>query len=379
MDSLTVVIDNGSGYIKGGLNVDDKPSVVFPTLVGTYRHKENSRLFVGDEAMFHESELSIYHPIDHGHISNWDMVQNIWNYTLKCVDEKRVATDVLLTEPPLCSTSHRIKMGQMFFEYYDFLNINISVSGLMSIYANGITTGLVLDIGEGVTQCLPIFDGYIEKNSIIRTDFGGEELTMYLQKLICDNGYTMTTRKNFEYVKFMKENLCFCSMNPAKDQLRDDLGKTFTLPDGDVLRDGYNEVEISHERFYVPEALFNPEICHRDTISIPELIWKSILSCPIENRKILSSCIVLSGGSTLFPNLTQRLEMELKNEAPSNARDVLKVYAKPNRAILAWCGAQIFSQPELRPIQQALWISKDEYEEIGENIFLTKAAINLTS
>eukprot|EP00366_Plasmodium_knowlesi_P001610 XP_002259107.1 actin, putative [Plasmodium knowlesi strain H] len=374
MDKQTVVIDNGSGYIKAGLNAYDEPSIVFPTIVGLHRNSEDKASYVGDEAIFREADLSFYRPIDHGHISDWDLARIVWEYAIKCVDKNRSVESILLTEPPLCSTSHRTKMGEIFFEDFDYKNINISVSGLMSIYATGLTTGLVLDIGDGVTQCIPVFDGYIEKNSIIRSDFGGEELSMFLQKLICDIGYSMTTRKNFEYIKTMKETLCFCSLNPPKDQLREDLSVTYTLPDGDVLRDGYNSVELSHERFYVPEALFNPLICQRDSLSIVDIVWKSILLCPIENRKTLTSYIVLSGGSSLFPNLVERLEREVKNNAPESARSAVKVHAHENRAIMAWCGARIFSQPEIRQAQEGLWISKEEYEEIGSNIFLIKVS-----
>ncbi|CXI45638.1 actin-like protein, putative [Plasmodium berghei] len=378
MDNNTIVIDNGSGYMKVGLNTHNLPAIVFPTVVGNSRNKDVNQTYVGDEAFFHESELSIYRPFDHGHISDWDLANNIWDYAISCVDPNKSVKSALLTEPPLCSISHRKNMGEIFFENFGFESINISVSGLMSIYAAGLTTGLVLDIGEGVTQCIPIFDGYIEKNSVIRSDFGGEELTMFMQKLICDIGYNMTTRKSYEYVKIMKETLCFCSLNPPKDQLRDDLTVTYTLPDGDVLRDGYSTIEISHERFYVPEALFNPLLCHRDNLSISDIVCKSILSCPIENRKILSSYIILSGGCSLFPNLVERLEREIKNNSPENARSAVKVHAHENRGIMAWCGAQIFSQPELRDAQRGVWVSKDEYEEIGDNIFLIKATLKLT-
>lgn len=376
MENPTIIIDNGSGYIKAGLNTYDEPSLIFPTLIGHHRHQEHSELFVGYDALKNELDLSIYHPIDHGHISNWDYVEKIWDYTLKNVGFGDKIKDVLLTEPPLSSTHHRTKMGEMFFEHFKVENLNMSVSGLMSIYANGITTGMVLDIGEGITQCMCLFDGYIEKNSVIRSDFGGEELTMYLQKLICDNGYTMTTRRNFEYVKTMKETLCFCSLHPAIDQNREDLSVTYKLPDGDVLRDGYDEVEISHERFYVPEALFNPTLCHRDNPSITDIVCRCLQNSPIQNRKVLSSCIVLSGGSTLFPNLAERLETEVKNKSPSNARSTIKVYAHEKRAIMAWYGAKIFSNQLLRSSQQAYWISKEEYEDIGPNIFLTKSALN---
>ncbi|VWU50058.1 actin-like protein, putative [Hepatocystis sp. ex Piliocolobus tephrosceles] len=375
MDEPTLIIDNGSGFIKVGPNTLDEPTMVFTSVIGKNRINEDGDMYVGDEALYHESELSIYRPIDHGHISDWDLAQTLWEYTISCTDKTRKIKSALLTEPPLCSTTHRTKMGEMFFEYFDFDKINIAVSGLMSLYASGLTTGLVLDIGEGVTQCIPAFDGYIEKNSIIRSDFGGEELTMFLQKLICDIGYSATTRKNIEYIKHIKETLCFCSLNPPADEKRKDLSVTYTLPDGDILRDGYNSIEISQERFYVPELLFNPHICHRDCLGIADIVWKSILSCPIENRKPLTSRIVLSGGSSLFPNLVERIEKEIKNNAPENARSYVQVYAGEKREIMAWLGANIFSQPALASVHEGLWISKDEYLEMGSKVFLLKATL----
>ncbi|PHJ15070.1 actin like protein alp1 [Cystoisospora suis] len=61
---------------------------------------------------------------------------------------------------------------------------------------------------------------------------------MYLQKILCDMGYPMTTRDDYEHVRVIKETLCFCSLNPAEDQNREDLEKTYHLPDGLTLRDG---------------------------------------------------------------------------------------------------------------------------------------------
>lgn len=61
----------------------------------------------------------------------------------------------------------------------------------------GRTTGLVVEIGEGVTQVVPVHEGFMDKTAIRRSDFGGQEITMYLQKLLCDNGYQMTCRDDF--------------------------------------------------------------------------------------------------------------------------------------------------------------------------------------
>lgn len=391
---VTAIIDNGSGYIKAGTSVDDHPSAVFPTLVGRPRRRfidlytkdapegipEEGTVFVGEEAIANRHHLSFTYPIDHGHIDNWVDMEEVWNKTYSLLGLEASEHPVLVTEPPLCSLRHREKMAEMFFEVYNVPELNISVTGLMAIYGTGRTTGFVLDIGEGITQCVPVFDGYLEKASVKRSDFGGQELQMYLQKILCDMGYPMTTRDDYEHVRVIKETLCFCSSNPAEDQLRDDLEKTYHLPDGLTLRDGCTtKITLGPERFYPPEALFNPQLCGRDNPSLIDLVWSSIMACPIENRKSLIGSVVLSGSSSLFPGFPERLEQELKNTAPPQARPHVHVLSHPSRGSLVWQGARLYCQPSIRPMQDHLWVSHQEWEEVGMKIVARKAALKITS
>ncbi|PFH37538.1 actin like protein ALP1 [Besnoitia besnoiti] len=381
----TVVIDNGSGYMKAGLSSDEQPSVVFPTIVGRPRRRfaelyakgdgadGSSAVFVGEEAIANRHHLSFTYPIDHGHIDNWVDMEEVWNKTYSMLGVQPSEHALLVTEPPLCSLRHREKMAEMFFETYNAPELNISVTGLMAIYGTGRTTGFVLDIGEGITQCVPVFDGYLEKASVKRSDFGGQELQMYLQKILCDMGYPMTTRDDYEHVRVIKETLCFCSLNPAEDQNREDLEKTYHLPDGLTLRDGVTTKVLP------PEALFNPQLCGRDNPSLIDLVWSSIMACPIESRKSLVGSIVLSGGSSMFPGFPERLEQELKNTSPPQARPHVHVLSHPSRGSLVWQGARLYCQPAMRPMQDHLWISRQEWDEIGMKIVAKKAALRITS
>lgn len=385
MEGPTVIIDNGSGYIKAGTNQEDLPSVFFPTVVGfprkrfedEYKDKPlNERVFVGEQAIANRQHLTIVNPIDHGHIDDWEQMGFVWQHIYDQLALNPSSCAALVTEPPNCSVAHRNKLAESFLEGFQVQELNMSVTGLMAIYGTGKTTGMVVDIGEGVTQCVPVFDGYLETASLKRSDFGGQEVQMYLQKILCDMGYSMTTRDDFEHVRVIKETLCYCALDPASEQQRTDLEKSYHLPDGLTLRDGETtEITLGAERFYPAEALFNPQLCGRDNPSLTDLIWSSVRACHIESRKSLVANVVLCGGSSMFPGFPERLELELKNTSPPQARELVKVESPPERQFLVWQGARTFCDPNLRPMQDHLWITKAEWEEVGTRIVAQKAAI----
>ncbi|EKX73855.1 actin, putative [Theileria equi strain WA] len=379
-DEQCVIIDNGSGTIKVGLTGSSTPSFAIPSVIGTPRAKFKEKMedeYYGDEAIDNIDFLSLEYPIDHGHISDFDAMEKLWDYSFKRLGIHSDCRPALLTEPPFCSPNHRIKMAEIFFEKFNVDDLNISVSGLLAMYGLGRLTGTILDIGEGVTQCLPVIEGYIEKGSIQRVDFGGLELTMYLQKMLCERGYYLTSRADFELVRKIKEEHCFCSLDPYKDENRSDLHSRYTLPDGSVLRDGEtNEIELTLEKFYVCEALFNPTIVHSDAPSIVKTVWNAITNSPIQQRTTLTDNIFISGGSSLFENIDKRLEMELRDIAPPGGRSKIKVTAPPDRHTLSWKGGSILSEPNLKDISSSKWISKMDWEESGAEIVLQKSGFD---
>ena len=77
-------------------------------------------------------------------------------------------------------------------------------------------------------------------------------------------------------------------------------------------------------------------------------------------RKDLYANVVLSGGTTMFTGIGERMTKELTALAPSTMK--IKVVAPPERKYSVWIGGSILSS--LSTFQQ-MWISKGYLEHLG--------------
>lgn len=373
LEKPTIIIDNGSGHVKAGLSGDEAPCCVFPALVGRPKHgtmmpgSDKRDYYMGEEAISKKGVLSLSYPIEHGIVKDWTDMEKIWHYTF--YDALRVNPEehaIVVSEAPMNPRKNRERMVEMLFEKFSVPASYIVIQAVMSLYSYGRTTGAVVDSGDGVTHVVPVYEGFALPHAIQRLDLAGRDLSEYMIKVLTESGVAMTSSAEKEIVRDMKETCCYfveddyaAAMKAAQERPTD-FEKIYVLPDG-------NKVNLTTERFRVPEVMFDPMIAGRELPGMHQATFKCITSCDIDLRRDLFRNIVLSGGNTMFPGIDVRLTKELKALAPQKI-DV-KVVANPQRRYIVWMGASIVTQ--LSSFQKML-IWKSEYDELGPAIVHSK-------
>lgn len=219
-DEPVIVIDMGSSSVKAGYSGDDVPVSIFPSVMQKWAPGIDAI-----EAEFaHESSPN--HPIFRGAVKDWDQLEKLWRTTL---DEIGLispeSASVMLVESPKCVFDDRKKWAELLFETFRVPSICVGNSSVLSLFAAGRTTGLVVECGAGITSTVPVFEGLTLTHAAITSDYGGQDISNELRNVLLDRKYTIDLADS----RILKERMTFAHVNADNNGQSI---RSFSLPDG---------------------------------------------------------------------------------------------------------------------------------------------------
>ncbi|KAJ3424892.1 actin-5c-related [Anaeramoeba flamelloides] len=340
----TVIIDNGTGSIKAGFGGEEFPHYVFPTVVG---YPKEGKKFIGDQLSKSKTKLKLVYPIKRGLITKWQEMEELWDYTFK--QKLKVEPEnarLFLTEPPLETNENREKKCQVLFETFGLNSLALNIQPVLSLYSFSKQNGVVLEIGTVIPE------------TINKLHLGGKDITKYLIKLLNEEKKEekkLCFEGDWDLIKTIKEKMCFVSTNPNIEENKrplKQLTKTFQSKNSTFT--------LSKNRYLATEILFNPQLIKRENEpNITSLITKSVEQCDERIHSEIYHSIVITGGSSGFNGLKERVEMELKTLLGNRSFNVI---LPVDTTISAWVGASMLSVAQNF---QESWFTKQQYNEMG--------------
>jgi len=298
-----------------------------------------------------------------------------------------------MVEPSFNTRQNREKLTEIAFEKYETPALFVAKDAVLSCFASGRATGLVVDSGGGKTSVVPIYDGYALQQAIVKTNIGGDKLDKELLRLLSvkypktpivpsyqinkrdigggkykvafqDFPLTHPSYKNYminNVVADIRHSICQVHEGPFDAYHTTVLSQSYEFPDGNII-------ELGIERLSVPDILFStdPKIIsevEKPLTPLQKMIYQSISLCDHEIRKEFITGIILNGGNTLYPGFYERLANELSPLMTPKAKVILN--SPLERRYGAWIGGSIMAS--LGSFHQ-LWMSKSEYEERGKSL-----------
>ncbi|XP_024383760.1 actin-related protein 4 [Physcomitrium patens] len=417
-----IVFDLGSHSCRSGYAGEDQPKSVFPSAVGSAESlgantdKEAKKpgqaevakvrkLYAGVQALgYRRDHMEVLPAMKGGLVADWDVVESLWDHAFRdrlLIDPKE--HPMLIAEPSFNTQQHREKMVELMFERYDVPALFLAKNAVLTSFASGRATSLVVDCGGGsviLGSVAAVHDGYVLQKAVVRSPIGGEVLTDCLQRTLEAKGIIIRPRFSFkrkeirlgEYelipldppnttdsyyayaqraiVADIKESICRVPDSAFDDSSYANIPTTpYELPDGQII-------EVGADRFKISDILFNPTIIQTipgmenfsteagtTFYGLPQMVIESINKCDVDLRRELFNSVMLAGGTAAMHQMKERLEKDLMEEAPPAAR--VKVLASGNaleRRFSVWIGGSILAS--MGSFQQ-MWFSKAEYEEHG--------------
>lgn len=370
-----IVLDNGSGFIKVGFSGEDAPRAVLPTAITLVnaearedepdqQAQKKSQTYYGEEAVRHLSDRAdMTQPVQRGEIlmdQSKEALADLWEYTFRTqLGIEQEELPILIADPlPLGQKTYpsRQWMTEIMFERLKVKSLAIFNTAVLSLFSTGRTRGLVVESGEGLTQAVPVFEGYAIPHAIFSMDVAGQDITGCVKQAMLHERDGQRYAVDDYVMRALKERVCTvapsynASVRAFDDA--DDEAKSFELPDKNIIQ------VSTRVRTSAPEILFGNG--DPSAPSVQKICIDAIETCDSDFQMDLVRSLVVAGGTSMLPGLAPRMMTEVSSRLSADLASQVGICVDSQRRYAAWIGGSMFAS--LSTFDQVA-ITKQEYEE----------------
>lgn len=363
-NSKVVILDSGLWEMKIGFAGDEAPRYKDRSILGYSKNpavtasSENREIFIGQNAIKKKNLLNLETSLTNDYECRYGNLEKIWHdlfYDKMKIDISEFP--IFLTFNSFFDEEKRKILAESLFENFDVPAIYTSISNVTGIYAEGRTTGLVLDSGYSGSFALNIFEGYPIEDNLAICDFGGKIINLELERKVLEkinmNKIKMKVPDYYNTYGYKFDEVFFDDIKFSMFA-EDSKDVEITLPDNKkIILESETFENIKKNAYKSLSSLLNEVIDNSDPKYIKEL----------------KNHVYLQGGSSLFNDIEKDLFKMINNNNKS-----MKIYSrtKDEKLYNSWIGASLFAT--LDTFEQ-LWVTKEEYEEFGIDAVITRNLI----
>lgn len=404
-----LVFDAGSHSFRAGYAGEDTPKAEIPSSIGMIEEAEvametddvkrdsNKKYFIDTNSLrVPRKGMEVQTFLKDGMIENWEMFEQIMDYSYKRhIQSESQEHPVMMSEASWNVKGKRERLTELMFEKYNVPAFFLCKNAVLSAFANGRSTGLVLDSGATHTTVVPVYDGYVLGQAIVKSPLAGDFISLECRKLMEDLNvdvvppYMIAAKEPVnenQPAKWKKKDIPEVTTSfhnyMVKDVLQDFAATVLQISDVPFDESGAESMpcihyefpngyhrDIGEERLKIPEMLFDPslikDVPSNTMLSMGHVVTTSVGMCDVDIRPSLYSSVIVVGGNSLINGFTDRLNRDLGNKTPSTMRlKLIAATGSSERRFSSWIGGSILAS--LGSFQQ-MWISKQEYDEGGKN------------
>lgn len=407
-----LVFDPGHHSLRVGYAQEDTPKCEIPAMVGVApdgpkiepevkpdgnnvasssgSNSNSSTKYYIDTTFLHtpRQNVELHSYMKDGMIEKWDHFEKVLDYAYeKIIRANSEHHPVLFSESPWNQRPKRERLMEIMFEKYKVPAFFLVKNAVLAAFANGRPTALVIDSGATHTSAVPVLDGYVIGNAVVKSPLGGDYMCLRAREMLDAQNIDLTPAalisakeaiRERDRPKFTKRTLSYAPTNTwmtymGKRTVMDFLHTVLQVSESPYdervaqaipsvhyeFPTGYHQ-DFGCERLKLAESLFDHAM-----LGCGHIAATSAGMCDVDVRPALYSAVVLTGGNSLIQGFSDRLGRDLGTRTPGSMRlKMIAANGSVERRFGSWVGGSILAS--IGTFQQ-MWVSMQEYEELGKS------------